>query len=83
MNFPEIYSATGMMELIQLIYKLLCILLRLYLPYLPPFVLRGHEGSNSLSFIFIFQYLNPVIKVTVIKDFGFSKYPPTSLYLIK
>ena len=37
------------------------------------FVLRGHEVSNSLSVIFIFQYLNPVIKV--IKDFRLSKYP--------
>ena len=30
--------------------------------------------------------MNPVIKVTVIKvikDFGFSKYPTTTLYLIK
>ena len=29
------------------------------------------------------NFLFPVIKVKVIKDFGFSNYPPISLYLIK
>ena len=45
----------------------------------------GHEGSKSLRVIFIFKFKKiPVIKVIkVIKDFGFQKYPSTSLYLIK
>ena len=40
-------------------------------------VISGHEGSKSLRVIFIFQFLIPVMKVTVmkvIKDFGVSHF---------
>ena len=71
-------------------YRATC--LRPYLPrVLPwarsfcPFRARGgsagHEGSKSLRVIIIFKPLR-FRSFPVIKDFGFQKYPSTSLYRI-